>query len=113
MVLVPRSAHLLGQAVPEYTVALDQELNLRYTSFIFIYNFDILFIMDIFALILTFLNIFLMWTILKIFIVFVTILFQNQYCFFGVFFCLAMQHMGSQLPNQGLNPHSLHWKAES
>ena len=66
--------------------------------------------MDIFALILTFLNIFLMWTILKIFIVFVTILFQNQYWFF---FFFATQHMGSQLPNQGLNPHSLHWKAKS
>ena len=49
---------------------------------------------------------FLMWIILKVFIEFVTIL-----LLFYVF--LATRHVGSQLPQQGLNPHSLHWKAKS
>ena len=30
--------------------------------------------------------------------------------FFFFFFCLALQHVGSQFPNQGLNPCPLHWK---
>ena len=45
-----------------------------------------------------------MWIILKVFIEFVTIL-----LLFYVF--LATRHVGSQLPQQGLNLHSLHWKA--
>ena len=27
-----------------------------------------------------------------------------------VFFCPTAQHVASYFPNQGLNPHSLHWK---
>ena len=30
-----------------------------------------------------------------------------------VFVFLATRHMGSQLPDQGLNPHSLHWKKKA
>ena len=45
--------------------------------------------------------------IFKVFIEFDTILLL-------VFFViLAMKHAGSELPDQGLNPHSLHWKAKS
>ena len=36
-----------------------------------------------------------------------------QYCFCYVFLYLAMRHMGSQLPNQGLNLQPLHWKVKS
>ena len=52
-----------------------------------------------------------MWTIFEVFI-----------DSFFLFFCnivpisfsfLAKRHMGSQLPDQGLNPHHLHWKVKS
>ena len=46
-----------------------------------------------------------MWTILKVFIEFVTI------C--SCFKVLAQRHVGSYLPDQKQNLHSLHWKAKS
>ena len=49
----------------------------------------------------------------KVFIEFVPILFCFMFCLFFFFFFLAMRHMGSKLPDQGLNPHSLHWKVKS
>ena len=45
---------------------------------------------------------FLMWTILKVFTEFVTILLVLWYGF------LAAKHEGSYLPDQGSNPHPLH-----
>ena len=36
-----------------------------------------------------------------------------QYCFCFWFVFLAERHVGSWLPNQGSNPHPLHWKAKS
>lgn len=36
-----------------------------------------------------------------------------QYCFRFMFQCFGMRHVGCQLPNQGLNPHPLPWKAKS
>ena len=36
-----------------------------------------------------------------------------QYCFCYVFLYLAMRHVGSQLPHQGLNSQPLHWKVKS
>ena len=52
---------------------------------------------------------FLMWTIFKVFIEFVTTLSP----FYVLGFFLAPTHVGSQFPNQESNPHRLHWKAES
>ena len=52
-----------------------------------------------------FLDSFLRWIIFKVFIEFVIIFFL-----FYVLVFLAMSHMGSQLPDQGSNPHPLHWK---
>ena len=52
-----------------------------------------------------FLDSFLRWIIFKVFIEFVIIFFL-----FYVLGFLAMSHMGSQLPDQGSNPHPLHWK---
>ena len=49
-----------------------------------------------------------MWTTFKVFIEFVTIL-----LLFYVLVFLAPRHVASQLPNQGSNPHPLHWKAKS
>ena len=49
-----------------------------------------------------------MWTTFKDFIEFVTILLL----FYGLVF-LAIRHVGSQPPNQVLNPHPVHWKAKS
>ena len=54
---------------------------------------------------LFFLDSFLRWIIFKVFIEFVIIFFL-----FYVLVFLAMSHMGSQLPDQGSNPHPLHWK---
>ena len=51
---------------------------------------------------------FRMCTILKVFIEFVTIL-----LLFSVLFFFAAKHVGSQLPDKGWNPHSLHWKMKS
>ena len=51
---------------------------------------------------------FLMWTIFQVFIEFITILFL-----FYILLILASRHVESQLPNQGLNPSLLHWKAKS
>ena len=48
---------------------------------------------------------FLMRIILKGLIKFVTSLFL---CHVSVFW--GVRHAGSSLPNQGLNPHPLHWK---
>ena len=45
---------------------------------------------------------------LKIFIEFVTML-----PLFYVLVFLAVRHVGSQLPDQGSNPHPLHWKVKS
>ena len=45
-----------------------------------------------------------MWTILKIFTEFLTVL---------LLFYAVVSWSGSQLPDQGLNPHSLHWKVKS
>ena len=36
-----------------------------------------------------------------------------QYSFCYVFCFMATRHVGSQLPDQGLNPHPLHWKVMS
>ena len=47
-----------------------------------------------------------MWTIFKVFIEFVIILFK-----FYVLVFLAMRQV--ELPNQGVNPHPLHWKMKS
>ena len=44
---------------------------------------------------------------------FIYLNFLLQYCFCLCFRVLATRHMGSQLPEQGLNPHPLHWKAKS
>ena len=49
-----------------------------------------------------------MWSISKVFMEFATIL-----LLFDVLVFLATRHVGSYLPNQGSNPHSLHWKAKS
>ena len=49
-----------------------------------------------------------MWTIFKVFIEFVIRLLP----FYGADL-LALKHMGSEFPNQGLNPYPLHWKAKS
>ena len=46
-----------------------------------------------------------MWTIFKVFIEFVTVLFL----FYGSVF-LALRHVGSWLPDQGWNPYPLHSK---
>ena len=51
---------------------------------------------------------FLMWMIFKVFIELVTVL-----LLFNVLVFLAKSHMGSWLPNQGLNPHPLFWKVKS
>ena len=48
-----------------------------------------------------------MWSISKVFMEFATIL-----LLFDVLVFLATRHVGSYLPNQGSNPHSLHWKAK-
>ena len=50
-----------------------------------------------------FFSFFLMWTILKVFIEFVIILLCLMFWF------LVTKHVGSQPPNQGLNPHALHF----
>ena len=34
------------------------------------------------------------------------------YCFHFMFVFLAKRHVGSYLPHQGSNPHSLHWKVK-
>ena len=47
-------------------------------------------------------------TIFKVFIEFVTILFL-----FYVLVFLAMRHVGSHFPDQGLNPCPLLWKVKS
>ena len=49
-----------------------------------------------------------MWTIFKVFIEFVAVLFL-----FYVLVFLALRPVGSWLPDQGLNPYRLHWKVES
>ena len=49
---------------------------------------------------------FLLWVIFEVFIEFVTILFR-------VFGFLAARHRGSELPDQGSDPHFLHWQVES
>ena len=46
-----------------------------------------------------------MWALFKVFIEFVTTLLLHN-----VFVFLAMRHVGSQLPDQGLNLHTLHWR---
>ena len=48
-----------------------------------------------------------MWTIFKVFIEFVTILLVSGFVF------LAARHVGSSLPNQGLNPQPLQLKVDS
>ena len=52
-----------------------------------------------------FLKIFFMCTLFKVFIEFATIL-----LLFYIF--LARRRLGSQLPEQGSDPHALHWLAE-
>ena len=54
---------------------------------------------------------FLMWTIFKVFTEFVRTLLLFL-CFY-LFIFLTERHMGSQFPDQGSNPHSLHWKTKS
>ena len=49
-----------------------------------------------------------MWIIFKVLIKFVTIL-----LLFYVLVFLAVKPVGSQLPNQGSNLHSPHWKVTS
>ena len=49
-----------------------------------------------------------MWTIFKVFIEFITV----QLLLYALIF-LAMRHVRSQLPDQGSNPHPLHWKVHS
>ena len=49
-----------------------------------------------------------MWIIFKVFNEFVTIL-----LLFHHLVSLAMRPVGSQLPDQGSNPHPLRWKAKS
>ena len=49
-----------------------------------------------------------MWTIFKVFIEFVSVLFL-----FYVSVVLATRHMGFQLSNQGSNPRFLDWKVKS
>ena len=36
-----------------------------------------------------------------------------RFCSGFVVFFFTMRHVGSQLPDQGLKPHPLHWKAKS
>ena len=36
-----------------------------------------------------------------------------QHCFCSLFWFFGQRHMGSQLSNQGSNPHSVYWKAKS
>ena len=50
-----------------------------------------------------------MGTIFKVFIEFVTILLPVFLCFS----VLAARYVGSYVPDQGSNPHPLHWKAKS
>ena len=52
-----------------------------------------------------FLKFFVLWTITKVFIEFVTIL--------PLFYVLAARYVGSQLPDQGLNPLPLCRKVKS
>ena len=47
---------------------------------------------------------FFMWTILKFFTEILTVL---------LLFYALVSRSGSQLPDQGSNPHSLHWKVKS
>ena len=51
-----------------------------------------------------------MWTIFKVFIEFVTILLL---VYVVIFFFFAERHVGSYIPHQRLNLHSLHWKVKS
>ena len=53
-----------------------------------------------------------MWIIFTVLIEFVTILLL-LYILGFFFYFLAARHMGSQLSNQGLNLHPIHWKAKS
>ena len=53
-----------------------------------------------------------MWNIFKVFIEFVTISLLIYVMIFFFFF-LAERHVGSHIPHQGLNLHSLHWKVKS
>ena len=60
-----------------------------------------------FTLLIYFSRFSLIWTIFKHFIKFVTV---------SLVLCsgpLAVRHVGSQLPDQGLTSHPLHWKAQS
>ena len=61
------------------------------------------------AMFLGFFSFFLMWTILKVYIKYDTILFLFSFwVFWG-----TTRHLGSQLLKQGWNSHPLHWKAKS
>ena len=61
-----------------------------------------------------FFSLFLMWTILKLFTEFVTILFLFYvFVFFGCCLFLVMGHVGSELLDWGLNLYPLHRKANS
>ena len=53
-------------------------------------------------------QILLRWAIFKVFIEFLTIFFLFYVSVFS-----AMRYVGSQLPNQRLNLHLLHWKVKS
>ena len=55
-----------------------------------------------------FLSFFLMWTIFK-----KSLLNLSQFCFCFMCWFLARRHVGSQFPDQGLNPQPLPWKAKS
>ena len=49
-----------------------------------------------------------MWAIFKVFFEFIKVL-----LLFYVLVFLAMRYVESKLPDQGSNPHPLHWKAVS
>ena len=59
-----------------------------------------------------FFKIFLTWIIFKVFIEFFMVLLPLFYINIYMGF-MATRHVESWLPNQGLNPHPLHWKAKS
>ena len=55
---------------------------------------------------------FLMQTVFKVFIEFVTTLLLFYDFFLFVFCFLTLRHVRSWLPYQGSNPHALHWKVK-
>ena len=59
---------------------------------------------------------FLMWTIFKVFIEFIIILFLFFVCLLVSVFCFSvsvMRPVGSYLPSQGSSPYPLYWEVKS